>query len=205
VELKSWSTRSSSARAILVRICETNICENEGSSRRSSLALLLRHLHRLAFRHRRRRRQPLGLSDQATLFDKLIRPQNSDNGFLSVFRQNGDFDPNLLDIEDGVGVVALCKKDLPLRIFGNVPTGSEPSPEIAPDRIQEEQPLCDGCFACPDVFVNGETSLPPQSAENLRNECRHERRCSSLMRRCAESNKNIAAAGPGHLQSITIP
>ena len=144
-------------------------------------------------------------SDENADESRNHEPQNSDNGFLSVFRQSGNFDPNLFDIEDGVGVVALRKKDLPLRIFGNVPTGSEPSPEIAPDRIQVEQPLCDGCFACPDVFVNGETSLPPQSAENLRNECRHERRCSPLMRRCGQSNKNIAAAGPGHLQSITIP
>jgi hypothetical protein len=70
------------------------------------------------------------LSDQAAFSNKFIRPQESYHSFLSVLRQNGDLDLALLDIEDGIGIAALRKKDLPFRIFGNVPArrGSRQKP-----------------------------------------------------------------------------
>jgi hypothetical protein len=70
------------------------------------------HPHHLAFRHCRRGRQALGLSDQASFADKLVRPQQCDNGFLSLLGYDCDFDLALLDIENRIGIVALCKNDL---------------------------------------------------------------------------------------------
>ena len=75
------------------------------------LNFCLFHSHHLAFRHCRRGRQTLRLSDQASFADKFVLPQQGDDGFLSLLGYDGDFDLALLDIENRIGIVALSKND----------------------------------------------------------------------------------------------
>ena len=78
------------------------------------LNFALLYSHRLAIRYCRRRRQPLRLPEQASFTEKFFGPQKCDNGFLSFLGDDGDFDLALLDIEDGVRIIALSENDFSL-------------------------------------------------------------------------------------------
>ena len=57
------------------------------------------HSYRHAFRHCGRCRQALRLSDEASLAQEFVRPQDGDDGFLPMLGDDGDFDFDFLDIE----------------------------------------------------------------------------------------------------------
>ena len=89
---------------------------------KNPLDFRLCHSHRLAFRHCRRCRQTLRLSDQASFANKFVWPQERDDGFLALLGYDGDFDLALPDIENCIRIVALGKNDIFLRMRGNVAT-----------------------------------------------------------------------------------
>ena len=75
--------------------------------------------HDLALRQRRRARDALGLSGQASFAAKFILPENCDHGLLAVFGNDGDLDLALLDVKNGIRDVSLREDILTLAVFGN--------------------------------------------------------------------------------------
>ena len=53
------------------------------------------------------------------LAEKFVRPHQRDDGFLALPGHDGDLDPPLADIKHRVGVIALRKQHVPLRIGGD--------------------------------------------------------------------------------------
>jgi hypothetical protein len=81
--------------------------------------LRLCHPHHHAFGHRHGRRKPLGLSDQASLPQEFVRPQDGDHRFLPRLGEHAHFDVALPDVEDRVRIVALGEDDCFLGMRGN--------------------------------------------------------------------------------------
>src|SRR5260370_26797932 len=84
------------------------------------LGLLPSHSH--AFRHCSSCRQTFRLSDQASLTEEFVRPQDCDNGFLALLGYDGDFDLALSNIHDRICIIALRKDDLSLLMCRNQTT-----------------------------------------------------------------------------------
>src|SRR6476660_6605579 len=78
--------------------------------------------HDLAFRHCRRGRQAHRLPVQASFSAEFVRPQDGDDGFLALLRDNGDFDLAVLDIEHRIRRFTLREDRFALPIFGDAPT-----------------------------------------------------------------------------------
>jgi hypothetical protein len=74
------------------------------------------HPHRYTFRHGAGGRQALLLTNQASLAEKLVPPQDGDNGLLALRGYDGDFDLSGSNVEDRVRVVALRENDCFLRL-----------------------------------------------------------------------------------------
>jgi hypothetical protein len=79
----------------------------------------LRHSHRHAFRHGDRRCETLWLSDQTSFTQEFVGAQKRHHGFLALLRQDGDFDLAPLDIDNGIGIVALRKNDFLFGVRGD--------------------------------------------------------------------------------------
>ena len=116
-----------------------------------SLNFCLFDSHHLAFRHCRRGRQTLRLSDQASFADKFVLPQQGDDGFLSLLGYDSDFDLALLDIENRIGLVALGKNDVFLLIPGNVATDGHRRQKHR--RIKQRSAGCFAVFASLDRHI----------------------------------------------------
>src|SRR5258708_1019603 len=80
------------------------------------------HSHSHAFRHCSSCRQTSRLSDQASLTEEFIRPQDCDNGFLALLGYDGDFDLALSNVHDRICSIALRKNDLSLLMCRNQAT-----------------------------------------------------------------------------------
>jgi len=81
------------------------------------------HSHGLAGGHCHCRCQTLWLTDQTAFADEFVRSQDRDDGFLTLFGDNGDFDFSAFDVEDGIrGVALLPLTTLRLAIFRDYPT-----------------------------------------------------------------------------------
>jgi hypothetical protein len=61
----------------------------------------------------------LGLADQASLTQELVRPQNGDNRFLALLGVDADFDVALFNVKHCIGSVALRKNDFFLSMRRN--------------------------------------------------------------------------------------
>src|SRR4030081_1750034 len=76
-------------------------------------------LHRHAFRHCDRCRQTLRLSDQASLAEELVRPEDCHNGLLAFRGYDSDLHLARLDIMDRIRGIALREDDLLCRMHGD--------------------------------------------------------------------------------------
>ena len=69
--------------------------------------------------HRHGRCYPLHLPGQTSFTEEIIRTQNCDDGFLALFRNDGDLHLAFLDIEDRIRGISLGKDNLLLAVLTN--------------------------------------------------------------------------------------
>ena len=77
--------------------------------------------HDLAFRHRRRRRQPSYLSGEAAFAEKLVRADDGDHRLFALFGKDDDLDLTFYDLKYRVRETVLRKDLLIFSIFRNCP------------------------------------------------------------------------------------
>jgi hypothetical protein len=70
-------------------------------------------------RHGRDRRYALHLPHQTSFTKEIIRSKKCDDGFLALFRNDGDLNFAFLDVEDRIRGVSLGKDDLLLGVLTN--------------------------------------------------------------------------------------
>jgi len=73
--------------------------------------------HDDGIRHRRDRRYALRLPGQTPFTEEVIRSKKCDDGFLALFRNDGDLHLAFLDIEDRIRGISLGKDDLLLAVL----------------------------------------------------------------------------------------
>ena len=116
LELNSWSTKSSSTRTVRAKRCAIN---------RSEIWFVVEHPHHGGLIHsgdygvlqRRAGRNTPRPSGQTTLADKISRFEECDDCFLTLRRDNRNFDPAFSNVEDGIRGVTLGEDGLTLGVF----------------------------------------------------------------------------------------
>lgn len=111
--------------------------------------------HDLAFRYRLGGGETPRHCHQAVLTTEFIRTQDGNYRFLALLGNDGDFDPALLDVKNGIGRLALRKYRLVLRVSRKSASGARLSEKVAYIELQMRL----GCHARSFLFMTNSSQV----------------------------------------------